>query len=198
MEDIPEFETVESAVPESTEGKRTANIWKEDFTLILAKDTNDGIPKGRCNHCGRVLKAKSAQGTSNLNRHLEVCPKWKNRDVSQMLISAQGKLASKQVDFEVVKDKLARMALFHEYPLSFVEHSNFRDFVNYVWPEARHISRNTLKATIKKINVKEESRIRDTMHKLPVEFALLVICGLLVLIKVIYASLLILLMMIGL
>jgi len=167
MENVEDVETVESAVPLSESIKRTSKIWKHHFTYIPVKDSEDGIPRGKCNYCGKVFTAKGKQDTSNLKRHLEVCPRRKNQDVFQMLISAQGRLASRVIDFEVVKEKLAMLAIFHEYSLSFVEHPRFRDLIEYLWPEARHVSRNTLKATIKKMNNREKNNLVSIMNQLP-------------------------------
>ena len=68
-------ETVESMMPEDSfiEGKRTSGIWEKDFTFISGMTMEDRIPRGKCNYCNKVLKAKGQQGTSNLKRHLEIC-----------------------------------------------------------------------------------------------------------------------------
>ena len=97
-----DVETVESAMPEGslTEGKRTSGIWEKDFTFISGMTMEDRIPRGKCNYCNKVLKAKGQQGTSNLKRHLEICPKRKNRDVGQMLITAQGRLACREISYD--------------------------------------------------------------------------------------------------
>ena len=137
--------------------KRKSEIWGKDFILIEATATEG--PMGQCLHCGKEISAPGPMGTSNLKRHLVGCSGIKNHDVSQMLLSCQGKLVSRKMDQEVFKELCANLCLFHEYSYRFVEHPEFRKLCEYLNPEVKHICRNTLKNTIGKMNGREKHKI---------------------------------------
>ena len=80
------------------------------------------------------------------------------RDVrQQVLIKQQNKvdgtmnLNTYQFDQVRVRNKLARMVILHEYPLSIVDHIGFREFVTELQPMFKLVIRNTLKSDILKI-----------------------------------------------
>ena len=83
----------------------------------------------------------------------------------QVLIKQQNKvdetmsLNTYQFDQVRVRNKLARMVILHEYPLSIVDHIGFREFVADLQPMFKLVTRNTLKSDILKIydNEREKS-----------------------------------------
>ncbi|XP_030963976.1 zinc finger BED domain-containing protein RICESLEEPER 2-like [Quercus lobata] len=56
-----------------------------------------------------------------------------------------------QFDQVRVRNKLARMVILHEYPLSMVDHIGFKEFVADLQPMFKLVTRNTLKSDILKI-----------------------------------------------
>ena len=63
-----------------------------------------------------------------------------------------------QFDRARVRNKLARMVILHEYPLSMVDHIGFREFVTDLQPMFKLVTRNTLKSDILKIYDNEREK----------------------------------------
>ena len=82
----------------------------------------------------------------------------------QVLIKQQNKvdgtmnLNTYQFDQVRVRNKLARMVILHEYPLSIVDHIGFREFVTELQPMFKLVTRNTLKSDILKIYDNEREK----------------------------------------
>ena len=82
----------------------------------------------------------------------------------QVLIKQQNKvdgtvsLNNYQFDQARVRNKLARMVILHEYPLSMVDHIGFREFVTDLQPMFKLVTRNTLKSDILKIYDNEREK----------------------------------------
>ena len=82
----------------------------------------------------------------------------------QVLIRQQNKvdgmmdLNAYQFDQIIVRNNLARMVIFHECPLSIVDHIGFRELVKSLQPLFKLISRNTLKSDILKIYDNEREK----------------------------------------
>ena len=117
----------------------------------------------------QALLGDSCQGTSHLRNHLARYQWLKFKDIrdrqQQMLIRQQNKvdgtkgLNAYQFDQVKVRNNLAHTVILHEYPLSMVNHIEFREFVSSLQPLFKLISRNTLKSDIIKIcdNEREKS-----------------------------------------
>ena len=67
-------------------------------------------------------------------------------------------LSNYQFDQARVRNKLARMVILHEYPLSMVDHIEFREFVTDLQPMFKLVTRNTLKSDIFKIYDNEREK----------------------------------------
>lgn len=82
----------------------------------------------------------------------------------QVLIKQQNKvdgtmsLSNYQFDQVRVRNKLARIVILHEYPLSMVDHIGFREFVTDLQPMFKLVTRNTLKSDIFKIYDNEREK----------------------------------------
>ena len=82
----------------------------------------------------------------------------------QVLIKQQNKvdgivsLNNYQFDQTRVRNKLARMVILHEYPLSMVDHIGFREFVTDLQLMFKLVTRNTLKSDIFKIYDNEREK----------------------------------------
>ncbi|XP_030940844.1 zinc finger BED domain-containing protein RICESLEEPER 2-like [Quercus lobata] len=63
-----------------------------------------------------------------------------------------------QFDQVRVRNKLARMVILHEYPLSMVDHIGFKEFVVNLQPMFKLVTRNTLKSGILKIYDNEREK----------------------------------------
>ena len=70
-----------------------------------------------------------------------------------------------QFDQVRVRNKLARMVILHEYPLSIVNHIRFREFVTDPQPMFKLVTRNTLKSDILKIYDNEREKALKMMNK---------------------------------
>ena len=64
-----------------------------------------------------------------------------------------------------MRNNLARMVILHEYPLSMVDHIEFREFVSSLNPLFKLISGNTLESDILKIYDNERKKVLKTTNK---------------------------------
>ena len=64
-----------------------------------------------------------------------------------------------------VRNKLARMVIINEYPLSIVDHIGFKEFVASLQPLFKLVSRNTLKSDIFKIYDNEREKVLKMTNK---------------------------------
>src|ERR1044072_9501546 len=62
---------------------------------------------------------------------------------------------------------LAQAIAMHDLPFNFVEFEKIRDWVNYLNPNARMPSRNTVVADIRKLYVTEKKKLREVMGRIP-------------------------------
>ena len=70
-----------------------------------------------------------------------------------------------QFDQVRVRNKLARMVILHEYPLSMVDHIGFKEFVADLQPMFKLITRNILKSDILKIYDNEREKVLKMTDK---------------------------------
>ncbi|XP_030936611.1 zinc finger BED domain-containing protein RICESLEEPER 2-like [Quercus lobata] len=70
-----------------------------------------------------------------------------------------------QFDQVRVRNKLARIVILHEYPLSMVHHIGFKEFVVDLQPMFKLVTRNTLKSDILKIYDNEREKVLKMMDK---------------------------------
>nr|GMD28139.1 zinc finger BED domain-containing protein RICESLEEPER 2-like [Ipomoea batatas] len=106
----PSIEEVEQPNSEEPKPKRpkstTSDVWKS-FTKI---GVVDGKEKAKCNGCGKeYIVGGIRYGTSSLLCHIPKCvalPKYHN--VGTMMLDAQGKLRSRQLDHKRLRENLLR------------------------------------------------------------------------------------------
>ncbi|KAJ4958131.1 hypothetical protein NE237_025242 [Protea cynaroides] len=142
--------------------KRRSSVW-EGFKVIPGDTYDDGKERAECIKCKIVYRADTCiNGTDTLRRHLKNFPKQDNKDVKQMMLGNQGKmeLRERNIDLNLVRDKITRLIVKRELPLKFVEHEEFRDLLSYICPEYCHISRNTQMAQITSITYVKSSQSR--------------------------------------
>ncbi|XP_065625311.1 zinc finger BED domain-containing protein RICESLEEPER 2-like [Quercus suber] len=159
-EEEREQEPTNEDLDTSKKRKTTSDVWTH-FT----RKKVEGKVKAQCHHCGKLYLGDSSQGTTHLRNHLARCPRMKFKDIrQQVLIKQQNKvdgttsLNNYQFDQARVRNKLARMVILHEYPLSMVDHIGFREFVTDLQPMFKLVTRNTLKSDILKIYDNEREK----------------------------------------
>ena len=81
---------------------------------------------------------KSSYGMSHLKQHFYRCPRRKadGGDIRQMILKtdSKGNVNSSALNEKQGIEKLAKMIILHDYPLSMVEHRGFRDFTTTIQP----------------------------------------------------------------
>lgn len=112
-------------------GKRRSWVW-EHFNIF----DEDDMVLSRCIHCQeKVYRAESNLGTSNQSNHLKICDAYKKLKCSQSL---------SKFDQKVYCALWARAIICHAYPIQIVEHVRIRELHEYLNPNVRHVSRNTI------------------------------------------------------
>ncbi|CAN0908223.1 Zinc finger BED domain-containing protein RICESLEEPER 2 [Linum grandiflorum] len=115
--------------PLAASSNLTSDVWPHFTRLYL-----NGILKAKCIYCKKVLAGKSTNGTSHLRTHRNRCVQKKIHYGSQRILganySAKGKaeMSTNQFSSEVSRKELCIMIVVHEYPLSIVDHLNFKRF----------------------------------------------------------------------
>ncbi|XP_068504330.1 zinc finger BED domain-containing protein RICESLEEPER 4-like [Phaseolus vulgaris] len=148
----------------------TSDCWKY-FTKIGVD--KDGKERARCNSCNRIyLTGGRKYGTSHLNRHIMKCDKRKTEDVGQMILDMQGKLKGKKIDQVVHRELLSNLIIRHNLPYKFVEYPELRTWIRYLCPDAIMISRNTVKADIGRMYIKEKIVLKELLVSIPYRICL--------------------------
>ncbi|GAB2268742.1 hypothetical protein Dimus_038733 [Dionaea muscipula] len=145
--------------------------WWENFQRIRLK--KNGSIKARCLYCNKKLGGEAKNGTTHLADHSKSCLKKKLVDNKQKVLTptfmmGEGKKANLQTynfDPEVSRKQLAHMIIIHEYPLSIVEHIEFRKFCHSLQPGFKVVSRTTLKRDILKIYEVEKLKTMRVMER---------------------------------
>lgn len=163
---IPAVESSQevSASDKEIGGRTRSDVWKHFQRVII----NEEI-KSQCNYCKKLLAGKSTNGTSTMKQHLNRCPKRRLvGDIRQMFIKPdlKGVLSSGPYDEKKGREKLGKMIIMHDYPLSMVEHSGFKDFTNTIQPLFKCPSRNTLKNDIMRIYSEERDKVMSLIENI--------------------------------
>ncbi|XP_022714593.1 zinc finger BED domain-containing protein RICESLEEPER 1-like [Durio zibethinus] len=143
----------------------------ENTTLSLSV-TNHGAKVDDSGYNSSKLKSEkklggaSKNGTSHLREHSDRCSKRFQMDIRQQVLVANqrkvdGKVTLKNLSFDqnVTRRELANMIIMHEYPLSMVDHVQFRKYSYSLQPLFAMPSRNTIKSDILKIFKEEKAKI---------------------------------------
>jgi hypothetical protein len=130
--------------------KLTSVVWNEFKRVKML-----GEVKAQCMYCGKKLSAKSKSGTKHLHDHLKGCPYRKSKFAAKNMTQPSLRFAAKEsghlavenytFDPDVARRELANMIILHEYPLSMVDHTGFRRFVNALHPLFKLVTRNTIR-----------------------------------------------------
>lgn len=132
------------------EGKRTTAVWK-DYTFFHEKK----IQYALCNYCQKArYKADGRYGTSNAKRHLDRC----NAYLEYKAVNPHSSEFNKKEYLRL----FCEANLCHSYPLRMVEHEKLRKLNEYLNPNIRSVSRNT----ILKYCSLEHEKLKHKLHDL--------------------------------
>ena len=133
-------------------------MWKH-FTHLVVNNEE----KAQCNYCKKIFVGKSSYGMSHLKQHFDMCHRRKavGGDIRQMILKTdlKGNVNSGAFNEKQGIEKLAKMIILHDYPLSMVEHRGFRDFTTIIQPLFKCPCRNTMKKHIFNIYGKERDKV---------------------------------------
>ncbi|XP_026440579.1 zinc finger BED domain-containing protein RICESLEEPER 2-like [Papaver somniferum] len=147
-------------------GKKRSIVWNH-FENKKIK----GEDKAVCKYCHKPLGGKSTNGTKHLHAHMKRCPRRKQQDIRQSIITPSKKsdgrsqLNTYSFDQSFARKELAYMIIIHEYPLSIVEHAGFRRYSNALQPFFKVVSRSTIKRDILKIYDEEKTKTMEVLQK---------------------------------
>ena len=143
---------------ESKEGKDgktfRSPMWKH-FTHLVVNNEE----KAQCNYCKKLFVGKSSYGMSHLKQHFDRCPRRKaaGSDIRKMI--SKGNVNFCAFNEKQGIEKLAKMIILHDYPLSMMEHRGFRDFTTTIQPLFKCPCHNTVKKHILNIYVEERDKV---------------------------------------
>ncbi|KAE8728421.1 hypothetical protein F3Y22_tig00004457pilonHSYRG00061 [Hibiscus syriacus] len=150
---------------ECTSSKLKSMVWDH-----FKKEKINNEWKAICNHCKNKFNGESKNGTSHLRDHIKRCKKRVQVDIRQQVLIANqkksdGKLTIGAFSFnqDVARKELSKMIIMHEYPLSIVDHSQFRKYCSSLQPMFEMPTRNTIKRDILDLYEKEK---RNMLSKL--------------------------------
>ncbi|KAL0419214.1 UNVERIFIED_CONTAM: putative AC transposase [Sesamum radiatum] len=126
------------------------------------------------------LKAPAGYGTTHLHKHYEkVCKKRPRKiDIRQSFLKTNQKVSGNQelgthiFNQEEARHELASMVILHDYPLSVVDHIDFRRYSTCLQPCFNMISRNTLKGDSLKIYKDERMKYYNLLGKIKCRIAI--------------------------
>ncbi|KAK8933908.1 hypothetical protein KSP39_PZI015554 [Platanthera zijinensis] len=164
--------------------KRSRSISKvwEDFEKLKAE--RDDILKARCIHCKQVLAGASKHGTSHLKRHLERCPKRRNQDVRQLLLSSEVRsikqlfssnetlvdgapLKKCTLDQNEVLKAISAFILCGKHPVTVVEEFGFRHMMSVACPEFENVSAHAIRREIVSSYLIERDSVKEHLRNSP-------------------------------
>uniref|UniRef100_A0A803LGY1 BED-type domain-containing protein n=1 Tax=Chenopodium quinoa TaxID=63459 RepID=A0A803LGY1_CHEQI len=145
--------------------KLTSDVWA-NFEFLDKPDEQGNIIC-MCKKCGQKYNAESRQGTGNLKRHIKKCKKRTFKDVGQMIIdsSSSGSMMNRvpTIDYDIVREMLSIAVVKHDLPFQFAEYSAVRKLINYINPDVKLVSRNTLKADVLKMFKREKDKLKEEL-----------------------------------
>lgn len=165
----PNTNTEEQNDDKLTLGKRkgkTSAVW-DHFRL---KKIN-GKMKALCKQCDRELGGESRNGTKHLHDHLKRCPKRKQMDLRQQILTAENKKDDGTVSIkgyyfnqETSRKEMASMIIMHDYPINIVNHYGFRRYSLSLQPMYRIVSPPTVRSDILKIFEFEKKKLMKVLE----------------------------------
>lgn len=168
-------------------GKKSL-VW-EHFTIECA---GSGCKRACCKLCKQTFAYSSGSkiaGTSHLKRHITLgsCPKLKNHDSKQLSLATGLKVEgdfsdppkrryrtvlNSLFDPDVSCEKLAKMIIFHEYPLHMVEQTAVIAFTQSLQPRFRMPTFDEIEAEVFSIYQKEKHKLMHIYSNMPGKISL--------------------------
>jgi hypothetical protein len=149
--------------------RKTSIIWNY-FDIIPNIDLEDMEIRAKCKLCGNQYKVQSSNGYGNLNRHIEVCGGNNTPDVRQMLLAgSEGSLSvsASEFDPERYRELLVAAIIQHDLPFSYVEYDDVREMHQYLRSDVPFISKDTVKADLVKMHLREKQRVKSMLNACP-------------------------------
>ncbi|KAI3745856.1 hypothetical protein L6452_08267 [Arctium lappa] len=131
-------------------------------------DLQSPPPPSKNNEKKPINQLKPNKGRVDVKRHRKLTSEvWNSFEF--MDPDENGSLTSRLPDFDpnVFRELLASAVVKHELPFQFVEYDGIRKCFNYLHPEVKVVSRNTVKNDIMKMYRMEKLKIRDTLSCIP-------------------------------
>ncbi|XP_059436041.1 zinc finger BED domain-containing protein RICESLEEPER 2-like [Corylus avellana] len=149
--------------------RKTSDVWQY-YDIVPNTDPNDPEVWAKCKTCANMYRARSSYGTGNLIKHSKTCGGRSSRDVGQMLLAGKaGSLGVSDSKFDPKKfrELLVAAVVKHDLPFSFVEYDGIRAVHQYLRPDVPFISRNTGKADLVKMYLREKQRVKSMLNDCP-------------------------------
>ncbi|TYH00903.1 hypothetical protein ES288_A09G013800v1 [Gossypium darwinii] len=127
----------------------TSKVWDE-MTKLECENKNE--LKAQCNHCKTILYVKSSNETSHLRRHLNICLKKVNKDISQYTIATQPSVGAVSTFLVCGKHSFRTVA---KYMMSIAS------------PNFKNISRYTAARDVLMYYAKERYHVKEELAKTP-------------------------------
>ncbi|XP_062155266.1 zinc finger BED domain-containing protein RICESLEEPER 2-like [Alnus glutinosa] len=149
--------------------RKTSTVWNHFEQVEVC-----GVKKNQCKWCKSKFTISKSSCTSTLGRHLESCLKYAGSKKKQKVLSVDGKesggvdiISNFQFDESKVRELLAHMILYHEYPFRIVEHVLFNKFMKACTPHWKKISRATAKSLCFATYEFEKKKLKTLLNRVP-------------------------------
>ncbi|XP_020591842.1 zinc finger BED domain-containing protein RICESLEEPER 2-like [Phalaenopsis equestris] len=162
--------------------RSVSKVW-EDFEKLKAE--RDDILKARCIHCKQILSGASKHGTSHLKRHLERCPKRRNHEVRQLLLSSEVRsikqlfssnealvdgstpLKKCALDQTEILKAISAFIICGKHSVTLVEELGFRQMMTKVCPEFENVNAQAIRRKIFSSYLKERESLKELLGRIP-------------------------------
>ena len=107
-----------------------SGVWKH---YTRTKESRD---KCLCHYCQKVFSCATKSGTSNLQKHLQICREYQSYLISngkdQTVINDEGSVKTSNVPEPLFREATNELLVLAELPLSFIESTGWKHFCNKV------------------------------------------------------------------
>ncbi|OIW00760.1 hypothetical protein TanjilG_19200 [Lupinus angustifolius] len=124
-----------------------------------------------CNYYGKRLLGDPNQGTKHLHNHFKSCIRRSKSDIKQRLLKTTKKgtksvlVGSYAFNQDVARRAPKKMIIFHEYPMSMVDHILFKEFYGALQLLFKGISCNIVKGDIVRMYKEEKPKTMTFISK---------------------------------
>uniref|UniRef100_A0A803LW41 BED-type domain-containing protein n=1 Tax=Chenopodium quinoa TaxID=63459 RepID=A0A803LW41_CHEQI len=139
----------------------SSGVWV-NFDFLDEPDENGNLIC-KCKKCGIHFNADSKNGTGNLHRHLKNCKQRSFRDVGQMILEkTSSSLGNRLREFDAnyFRELLSLAIVEHDMSFQFVEFKGFRRCFNYLHPDFKPVTRNTIKSDVLKMYKRGKEKLK--------------------------------------